>query len=436
MMGTGGPSMAGLDTRVVLRGFAAMLSVIAVAWLALWYFIPVPPSAITIAVGLKGGSFEYIAEHYRERLARHHVKLNLRLTGGSADSLKLLRDPKSGVDAAFSLGGITNSIESPGMISLGRINYSPIWFFYRGPKPIEHLSQLKGMRVSTSSATRRIVTNILAAYGVTPQNTTFLLIRGPAAHKALLSGETDVVSFSQEVNTPNVQPLLRDPTIHVLNVAQADALTQLFPSLQHVVLSQGVIDLEKNIPPVDVNLIALTNVVVARADLHPEMIYLLAQTMKEEHSRGGIIHRAEDFPTQTDPEFAMAEEALDYYKNGPSFLQRYLPFWMINYAKRLIAVLLTAFAVIIPLFTYAPKLYEWFLHAYLQKLYRRLRAVETEMDAELTAAQVEALQADLKDINRAAHSLPMRHSDTFVDLITHISVARTELASRLAAFRK
>ena len=89
-----------------------------------------------------------------------------------------------------------------------------------------------------------------------------------------------------------------------------------------------------------------------------------------------------------------------------------------------------------PLFTYAPRLYEWFLHAYLNRLYRRLRAVETEMDSELTGAQVEILQADLKDINRAAHILPMRHSDTFIDLITHIRVTRAELVSRLAACRK
>jgi TRAP-type uncharacterized transport system substrate-binding protein len=428
--------MGRFDTRVLLRGFAAIVSVVAVVWLALWYFIPAPPSAITIAAGLKGGSFEYVARRYQERLARHHVKLNIRFTDGSLDSLKLVRDPKSGVDAAFSLGGVTNSTESPGLISLGRINYSPLWFFYRGSKPIEHLSQLKGMHVSTSSATRRMVTDILAAYGVTPQNTIFLFIRGPAVGKALRAGETDVASFSQGVNAPNVQKLLHDPTVRVMNVAQAEALTQLFPSLQHVVLSQGVIDLEKNIPPANVDVIALTNVVVVRSNLHPEMIYLLAQTMKEEHSRGGILHRAGDFPTQTDPEFPMAEEAIDYYKNGPSFLQRYLPFWMINYAKRLIAVLLTAFAVIIPLFTYAPKLYGWFLHAYLQGLYRRLRAVETEMDAELTAAQVEVLQTDLKDINRAAHILPMRHSDTFIDLITHIRVTRAELASRLAAYQK
>ena len=45
-----------------------------------------------------------------------------------------------------------------------------------------------------------------------------------------------------------------------------------------------------------------------------------------------------DFPTQTDPEFPVAQSARDFYKNGPSFLNRYLPFWMTNYAQRAIAV--------------------------------------------------------------------------------------------------
>jgi TRAP-type uncharacterized transport system substrate-binding protein len=428
--------MGGLDTRVVLRGLAAILSVIAVAWLALWYFIPAPPSTITIAAGLKGGSFENLAMRYRDRLARHHVKLNVRLTEGSQDSVNLLRDPNSGLDTAFLLGGVTDNTESPELVSLGRITYSPIWVFYRGPKTIDDLSQLKGKRISMAVAARRMDAEILAAYGVNLQNSIFLPFSGPAATKALLADETDVIFISQEVNTPNVQTLLHDPSIRVMNVAQAEALTQLFPSLNHLILSQGVVDLQKNIPATDVNLIALTNVVVARKNLHPEMLYLLAQTMKEEHSGGGIFYRANQFPTQTDPEFPMAEEALDYYKNGPSLLQRYLPFWMINYAKRLIAILLAAFAVIVPLFTYAPKLYQWILHAYLKKLYRRLRAVETKMDTELTSAQVEVLQADLKDINRAAHILPMRHSDTFIDLITHIRITRAELASRLATFPK
>jgi TRAP-type uncharacterized transport system substrate-binding protein len=424
-----------MGNGVGLRIAAAIVCVIAAVWLALWYFIPAPPHEITIAVGVKDGPFEQLALHYRERLARHHVQLNIRLSKSSLDSVTLLSDPKSGLDAAFSLGGAIDSVGSPGLASLGRIAYAPIWVFYRGSETIDHLSQVMGKRLSMGPTSRRMDIEILAGYGVNAGNTTFLTFAGPAAAKSLRDGTTDVMFNAQEVNNPNVLELLRDPTIRLMNIAQAEALTQLHPSLNRLVLSQGVIDLQKNIPASDVSLIALTDVVLVRADLHPEMIYLLAQAMKEEHSHGGIFQRPGDFPTQSDPEFPMAEAALDYYKNGPSLLQRYLPFWMINYVKRVAAILVTAIAVVIPLFTYTPRLYAWLLRMRMARLYRRLRTVDARLQRELTTGEVNALQTDLENINRSANILPVRHSDLFFALMGHIDLTRNRLASRLAELR-
>lgn len=425
--------MGGWDARVVLRGAAAILLVLSLVWLALWYLVPAPPSTITIGVGLKGGPFEHIALRYQKRLARHQVKLNIRFTGTSLNSVAQLHDPKSGLDAAFLLGGATNSTESPQVVSLGRISYSPIWFFSRGKERIEHFPQLKGKRISLSITSGKMASRILAAYGVTDQNTEFVPLVSTEAIKALRNGEIDLMSFSQEVDTPNIHALLHDPEMHAMNVAQAGALAQVFPSINHLVLAQGVIDFENTIPSSDMNLVALTNVVVARESLHPEIIYLLAQTMKEEHGGGGIFYRAGDFPTQTDPEFPMAEEAVDYYRNGPSFLQRYLPYWTIHYAKRMIAILLAMFAVVIPLFTYAPKIYQWFLRANVRKLYLRLRAVEAKLEGDLSPSELEGLQDDLKAISRAARFLPMRHSDLYIDLTMHVRQRQSELMSRVLA---
>jgi hypothetical protein len=49
-----GDWLGGLGLRLV----AAIVCIIAVIWLALWYFIPAPPKSITIAAGIKGGAFE------------------------------------------------------------------------------------------------------------------------------------------------------------------------------------------------------------------------------------------------------------------------------------------------------------------------------------------------------------------------------------------
>lgn len=63
-----GTSMGGWGVGIGSRMVAAVIVLIAVMWLALWYFIPAPPSTITIAAGLKGGAFEHIANRYRDIL--------------------------------------------------------------------------------------------------------------------------------------------------------------------------------------------------------------------------------------------------------------------------------------------------------------------------------------------------------------------------------
>lgn len=426
--------MAWWEKRVVLRVLATILAVAAVGWLALWYFVPAPPSSITIAAGIKNGPFRRFAENYQRRLARHHIKLNIRFVRTETDHLKLLADRKSGVDAAFLYGGSSNSKQSPNLVSLGRINNAPIWVFYRAPEQIDRLSQIRGKRINVHPAIYELVSGVLAAYNVTADNSKISSVTGVGRNESLKKGDLDVIFLPpQQLDSPFVQSLVHDPSIQLMNLPQAETLTRLFPSLNRLVLSQGLVDLDKNIPPNDVNLIATTNVVVVHKDLHPELIYLLAETLQEEHSGAGVFQRAGEFPTANDPEFEVAEEARDYYRNGPSFLHRYLPFWIVNLTKRAVAVLVTAFAIVIPLMTYAPKLYQWLLHGYLQKLYRRLRAIERAMRTELSARQVEALQTDLENINRAASLLPMRHSDAFFNLIIHIRLTRAELVSRLTA---
>ncbi|MEA3069470.1 MAG: hypothetical protein QOD29_916, partial [Alphaproteobacteria bacterium] len=114
---------------------------------------------------------------------------------------------------------------------------------------------------------------------------------------------------------------------------------------------------------------------------------------------------------------------------------KYLPHWIVPHVLRLLAVLLAGGAIIYPLFNLAPKLYQWLLQDRMRRLYRRLRIVEEAAQTELTASQVVSLQAELEDIDRAARVLPQRHSDLFFILEHHITLTRTQLASRLVEMR-
>ena len=398
------------------------------------HFNPAPPSTITIATGPKGGAYEFFAQQYREKLAQSHVKLNIRITDGTSENIRLLEDPTSGVQVAFVVGGASNSQKAPGLLSLGRVDYQVFWLFYRGTETLDHLTQLKGKRIGVGPE-GVVTTRVLDAAGVNSRSATLLPFTGSAAVEALLDGRLDAIFVALAPESSIIQPLLRDPNVRLMSVSQADALTRIFPDLVRLVLPQGVIDLEHNIPPNDVNLIGTTNAVVVREDLHPEIIDLLAKTLVEVHGRAGVFQRAGEFPTQTDAEFAFADGAREFYKNGPSYLNEYLSYWTVSLIKKIIAVILSCAVILVPFSRIVPNLSTWVVRDRMRDLYRRLRAVEAEMQTDLIASQQDALQSDLESIEQSANDLgvPVRHSDLFFELKTHIDLVRQRLTSLRAA---
>ena len=80
-------------------------------------------------------------------------------------------------------------------------------------------------------------------------------------------------------------------------------------------------------------LIGTTAKVLVRSDLHPEIVQLLLQTMVETHRGREIFQRSGEFPNSTDTEYPVAPAAIDFYKTGPSFMQRHLPLWLSVHTK-------------------------------------------------------------------------------------------------------
>jgi TRAP-type uncharacterized transport system substrate-binding protein len=426
--------MPGFNRWGLVKGLAAVLCIVGMSWLALDHFVPAPPSRFIIATGQKNQTYEAIGKRYQDILARSHVDVELRLTNGAGDNVKLLDDPTAGIKVGIAQGGISDSDRSPDLLSLGRINYQIYWIFHRAAEPLDDLRQLKGKRIAvgpSGSGQRVMAEKILGLGGVNSENTTLLNLTTQVAEEELNDGQIDALFLPIALDAPILKTLLKNPRIRAMSFTEAEAVTRIFPFLVRLVLPRAVIDFEKVVPATDLVLIAATNVVLVRKDIHPALIDLLAQAMVEAHGRPGIFQQAGEFPTLTDPEYPVAPSARDFYKNGPSFLNRYLPFWMTSYAQRIIAVLVAVIAIVLPVFSYAPKLYLWFVHDRMRKLYRRLRLVDKALLAELTSPQVQSLQTDLDSIDRAASIVPMRNSDLFFDLRTHIDRTRSHLATRL-----
>jgi TRAP-type uncharacterized transport system substrate-binding protein len=416
--------------RGLIKGLGAILCASGAAWLALDYFIPAPPSRITIATGAKGTSLDYFGQRYRKGFARVGIELDLRETAGTTENCKLLHDPNSGVDISIVTAGFCHDNRTSGLWSLGAISDVPIWIFYSSSARIDGLAQLKGKRVAAGregSGVRDVTERILGKANINSKTAFLLPFVGDAAVDALNDGKVDAVIILSVPDAPATRALLTNPRFRIMDFSTAEAFTRIFPDFVRLVWPKGIVEIDPPNPPNDVTLLGSAIKVVIRDSVHPAIVQLLAQTLKEEHGGAGLFQRAGEFPRSVDSEFPMSPIAIEYYRNGPSLLQEYLPFWMTIYARRAIALLVTTLAIALPVFSFAPRLYGWLVQEYLRRLYRRLRVVENALRAGPATSQAETLQNELADIDQAAGAVPMRNSDLYFMLKYHLDRTRSGL---------
>ena len=422
----------------LFKGLAAVLCIVGIISLALIYFIPAPPSKVVMATAFKGASFEYYGRQYRDIFARSSVKLELRETAGSVENVALLQDPKSGIQITFVTGGVSDGKHAPGILSLGTVYNQPYWIFYSSTEPLDRLSQLKGKRIAVGpdgSGTRLSAEKILGKGGVNSETATLLPFAGLAAVKALTDKKVDAVWIIGSPDATAVKSFLENPDVRLLGFPTAEAYTRIFPELVRLVLPKGVVDIDRTIPADDVQLIGTTSKVLVRSDLHPEIVELLLQTMTETHSGQEIFQRSGEFPNGTDAEYPVAATAIDYYKNGPSYLRRHVPLWLSVHAQRAIAVLVAGVAIGLPLFHYLPLLYKWNMRRRLLYWYSQLKALEASFDASPSDKHLLEKQIEIERIEDAVSRIrfPLTFTDQLYNLRSHVDIVRRKIASRANA---
>ena len=227
---------------------------------------------------------------------------------------------------------------------------------------------------------------------------------------------------------PPVQALLFEPGIALFEFEQAEAYSRRFPYLGPILLPRGVADLVRDIPPRDTRMIAPTTMLVARESTHPALVQLFVQAAHKIHGEPGWLARAGQFPSAQNIELPLAREAERFYRGGPPFLQRYLPFWLANLIDRMWVALISIIAILIPLARIVPPLYTFRVRSKVFRWYRQLRAIENDIargdrPAEELLDELQKLDAKAERI-----TVPLSYTDELYDLRTHIRLVRERLA--------
>ena len=429
--------LALLSRRGRLRAAVLIFAlIVGVVWASAHYLQPAPPRRIVLASGLEDGLPHQYAQRYIEVLARAGVTVEERMTNGAGENLQLLQNPHSGVDIGFTQGGVARFPEANNVVMLASLYYVPMWIFYSGADTLDQINELRNRRIAvgvSGSGARAFSEPLFAINGLSSGNVTMLPMSNSAALRALQSGEIGAAIFVDGTRNQAVWTALRDPNLKLLSYERADAYHRLFPYITKLTLPPGVIDFAHNVPKKEVTLIATKEMLAGRDGLHPALIELLVDAAHEIHGESGFFEEAGEFPGTTHVDLRVSTDANRHKRFGPSFLYRYLPFWVATMAERAIIILLPLAAVLFPLFHYLPQLLRWRVRSRIYRWYGELALLERDVATRAGDLPAGKWLADLDRIDRSVAQIhtPAGFASEAYTLREHIGLVRRAVMARI-----
>ncbi|HEY2337794.1 MAG TPA: TAXI family TRAP transporter solute-binding subunit [Burkholderiales bacterium] len=426
-------------TRISWRdAWATLVPVILLIGVALWITLkfvqPAPPNTITITSGPEGSSFASFAQRYQKILARQGVKLKIVPSHGSLENLQRLGDWSQDIDIGFVQGGLAGQADIGQLYSLGSIFYTPVYLFYRAPKPITRLSELSGRRISTGregSGTHVLALALLKANGIEEKDAKLVQLEGEDAEQALVHKEIDAAFIMGDSATfANVRDLAHGEGVRLFAFQQAEAYVRRFRYLTKLELPAGALDLGRNLPPEAVTLVSPTVELVARSQLHPALSDMLIEAAREVHGRSALFQKAGEFPAPLEHEYPISDDAQRYYKSGKTFVYRHFPFWLASLIDRIVVVLVPLMVILIPASNIVPRLYKFRISQRIYRRYAELMALERAAFLETTNKERIDLRGRLDKLEEAVIKLkvPGSFADQVYLLRSHINFVRARLS--------
>lgn len=403
---------------------------------------PFPPRRVTIGTGQANTTFDVLGRKYVEYFSRHGVQLELTGTSGTLENLSLLRQGK--IDAAFSLSGVPTAQDNQELISLGSVEYMPLWFFHRTSTfdesrsgPASFLKKLVISINQPASGTYVFASRILSLHGLTPdESPNILSINSKDSVQAYLSGSIDGLFLMGTLDSKSITTILAAPNTSAFNFSMAQAYVKKYPDLGIVSVPRGAIDAEETvIPAQDVQMVAATATILTDERLHPATQLLFLNAARDiNKDNPSLFSKSGTFPAYLDRATPQSDIAKRYYENGPPFLADRVPYWVASLFDR-VWFYLFAFAVFgYPLMRLIPSYRKTYVELCLKSSYVELDAIDVRLnqptsDEEL-AGLLDALDAFELRISRLWVTSSMRAP--YYALRQALDVVRAKAKTRAA----
>jgi len=187
-------------------------------------------------------------------------------------------------------------------------------------------------------------------------------------------------------------------------MVRADAYAFHYPWLDEVVLPEAGADVALGIPHEPKHLLATTASLIARADLHPDLIRLLVRAVAETHRDGGRFQEPGQFPNLELTDLPVSPEAEVYLQQtlrGQAFLDRYFPFWLASVLDRYLLFVVPALLILLPILIRSPLAFQWYMRQRVVRWYRLVHDIERRAQS-MSLAEI---GAELQHLDELEHRI-------------------------------
>ncbi len=417
--------------RIFTVSIPILLLIIASFYITAQFIQPSPKKEITIATGSKNGNYYKTALAYKKLLEEDKVKVNIITSKGSIENIELLKQNKA--DIAFLQNGTISGDESSNIKSMASIYYEPLWVFYKSEGfSVEYIIQFISKKISIGShgsGTRDLAQNILKDNGINNENSTILDYDSQKAKEELLAGNIDAMFVVTSHNSEVVKELLANPSINVLSFKRAKAYSRKYSFLEALTLYEGTLDLYKNLPYENINLLSTTANLVIKDGLSDELIRLLLKKVVQVHNKKDLFAKAEQFPNTYNMQLELNTEAKRYFENGDTWLEKIFPFWIASNIDRLKILIIPLLTLMFPLFKGVFPLYNWTMRSKIYKWYDEIQ----DIDKKIINLKKDELQDELQSLDKLRREIekettvPLAFMGEYYNLQLHIEHVRNKI---------
>ena len=334
------------------KALAVSLGLLAVLGLV-YLSDPYPTRPLNLAVGQRGSSYDMLGQKLAAYFKAYGLRVNLIETSGMGEGIAKLDDDTSTINAAFMTAGQPAPIAWSGLVSLGSVQYSPLWLIYRGETPNTELElfQRKIAIGADDTNTQALFKTLAHTLGYPVENQPNLLkIKHAEAIQLFNTGEIDAIFIVDGIDSENIRKLLDNPRNQIYNFHLADAYTWQIPYLNKLSIPKGGLNLPTLYPANDTSILSTSMTLLVEENTHPYIQWLLLKAIRETNNGGPQGFASTNFfPARLDSTVALSDIAERYYDSGFPELAKYMPLWLAVYLDRFWVILLSFLAIILPL---------------------------------------------------------------------------------------